>query len=90
MAFTRAALLSTAESPPGSPAHPDPVLPEPWAAPTGTGSSPGAGSGSGAPAWFAPFPASFVFPSPADAPTGAADDDALPSSPVFAADVSPD
>jgi hypothetical protein len=90
MALPRAALLSTADSPPGSPKGPDPVLPAPWAAPVGTGSSPSAGAAAGAPAWFAACPASFVFPSPADAPTGAADDDALPPSPVFPTDVSPD
>lgn len=75
-------------APPLPSAPPPPGAPDPWAA--GTGSSSSAGSGGGSASWFATFSTLHVAAPSLSAPFGAAADDALPSSPVFPADVSPD
>lgn len=79
----------------GDPAPPIPSAPAPSGAPdpwaTGAGSSSSsAGSGAGSTSWFATFSTLQTATPSLGAPTGTAADDALPSSPVYPTDVSPD
>ncbi|MCE4026005.1 hypothetical protein LXM50_08470 [Microbacterium sp. Au-Mic1] len=79
----------------GDPAPPLPSAPTPSGAPgpwaTGAGSSSSsAGSGAGSTSWFATFSTLQTATPSLGAPTGTAADDALPSSPVYPTDVSPD
>ncbi|MGN7860293.1 hypothetical protein ACTJI8_06905 [Microbacterium sp. 22303] len=76
-------------APPLPSAPPPPRAPEPWAAGAGLASS-SAGSGGSSASWFAAFSTLHAAAPSLGAPFGAAADDALPSSPVFPTDVSPD
>ncbi|OZB83437.1 MAG: hypothetical protein B7X41_15485, partial [Microbacterium sp. 14-71-5] len=79
----------SASSPPAAPTSPN--APDPWATPVGTGtSSSAAGSGGGSAPWFAAFSAATTAAPRLSMLSGGAADDALPSSPVFPTDVSPD
>ena len=79
----------SASSPPSAPTAPN--APDPWATPAGTGtSSSSAGTGGGSAPWFATISALTASAPHLSVPAGGAADDALPASPVFATDVSPD